>query len=160
MSITNEIERKFIVKEIPKNIKQYQRIDILQKYISIDPEIRIRQQIEDGEYTYYKAKKSNDSLSREQDEVEISSTDFYNLSSITMGNDIVKVRYLIPVGKYTAELDIYQEKLSGLLIVEVEFKTVQEAGEFVVPNWFRQEVTYDKRYKNKNLSKINSIKDL
>ena len=38
---------------------------------------------------------------------------------------IAKKRYLIPLNeKLTAELDVFEQELSGLLLVEVEFDTV------------------------------------
>ena len=58
-----------------------------------------------------------------------------------------------------AELDIYYGELEGLITVETEFKSEKEANEFIVPNWYGKEITYDKRYKNKNLARC-SIEEL
>ena len=43
-----EIERKFLVKEIPNNLQQYKCYKIKQGYISTNPTIRLRQR--DNEY--------------------------------------------------------------------------------------------------------------
>ena len=67
---------------------------------------------------------------------------------------IAKTRYLIPLdGKLTAELDVFEEELSGLTIVEVEFDTVEEANAFTAPDWFGEDVTNSGKYHNSYLSR-------
>ena len=79
--------------------------------------------------------------------------DIYNkLIEYKIGRTIVKCRYRIPIGKYVAEVDKYLEDLEGLLVVEVEFNSLEDANNFEVPNWFGKEITEDLRYKNDNLA--------
>ena len=72
------------------------------------------------------------------------------------GNIISKVRYLIPIndGKLTAELDVFKGKFAGMLLVEVEFSSVEQADAFQKPDWFGEDVTYSKIYHNSYLSQI------
>ena len=66
---------------------------------------------------------------------------------------ISKKRYLIPLDKnLTAELDVFEEDLNGLVIVEVEFNTVEEANAFHAPDWFGEDVTNSGKYHNSYLS--------
>ena len=66
---------------------------------------------------------------------------------------IAKKRYLIPLNeKLTAELDVFEQELSGLLLVEVEFDTVEEANSFVPPAWFGEDVTNSGKYHNSYMS--------
>ena len=66
---------------------------------------------------------------------------------------IAKTRYLIPLdNKLTAELDVFEEDLNGLVIVEVEFNTVEEANAFHAPDWFGEDVTNSGKYHNSYLS--------
>ena len=37
------------------------------------------------------------------------------------------------------------------MIVEVEFKSLEDANKFIIPAWFGEEVTNNDKYKNKNL---------
>ncbi len=68
---------------------------------------------------------------------------------------IVKTRLFIPLDRgLTAELDVYHGKLDGLVVAEVEFPTEEAANLFEKPAWFGAEVTYDDRFRNKNLAKI------
>lgn len=151
-----EIERKFLVKELP-DLQGSTSSNLLQGYISINPEIRIRR---DGK-TFFLTKKGDGLLVRDEQEVEITKETFDILSSVILGNIISKRRYRVPIGEsLTAELDIYYENLAGLMTVEVEFPTEEEASSFSKPTWFGEEITLDKRFKNKSLSQLDSIDEL
>ena len=69
-------------------------------------------------------------------------------------NNIEKTRYLIPLEKnLTAELDVFHGKLDSLMLVEVEFDSIEAANAFVPPSWFGEDVTFSNKYHNCNLSK-------
>ena len=60
---------------------------------------------------------------------------------------LTKTRYVIE--DIRAELDIYP---SDLVIVEVEFASLEEAEAFTPPSWFGEEVTGNKQYSNAQLA--------
>ncbi|KAI4445985.1 Inorganic triphosphatase [Eubacterium plexicaudatum ASF492] len=67
---------------------------------------------------------------------------------------ITKRRYLIPLDStHTIELDIFHDKLEGVTLAEVEFASVEEADSFIPPDWFGEDVTYESRYHNSEMSK-------
>ena len=69
------------------------------------------------------------------------------------GRLIEKSRYLIPLdGKLTAELDIFEGDLAPLIIVEVEFDSLDAANSFIPPEWFGEDVTESRKYHNSNLA--------
>ena len=143
-----EIERKFLVKDLP-NLDNYPHKDIVQGYISFNPEIRIRK----ANDKYYLTTKSDGTITREEKETEINLTTYLTLLKIAKGRIISKTRYFIPLAdSLTAELDIYHEELEGLVTVEVEFLNLEDAQDFTIPTWFLTDITEDKRYKNKNLA--------
>jgi len=74
------------------------------------------------------------------------------LWNCTLGKRVQKTRYEIPYNKKIIELDFYHDTLDGLIIAEVEFSSEVESNEFIIPNWFGEEVTENKFYKNKNLA--------
>ncbi len=43
--------------------------------------------------------------------------------------------------------------LEGITLAEVEFTSVEEANAFLAPDWFGEDVTYDSRYHNSEMSK-------
>ena len=85
--------------------------------------------------------------------MDISEVHYNELKSMAGGKrTIEKKRYLIPWKKKTIELDIFYGKLSGLIIAEIEFKSIEEAEKSIVPHWFGEEVTHNSAYTNNSLS--------
>ncbi|MBR4888968.1 MAG: adenylate cyclase, partial [Clostridia bacterium] len=69
------------------------------------------------------------------------------------GGVLQKVRYRIPIENgYTAELDRFEGELEGLLLVEVEFPSVEAMNAFKPPSWFGEDVSESTQYHNSVLS--------
>lgn len=144
-----EIERKFLTKEIPFDITVYPYRQIAQAYISFSPTVRIRQS--DGDYIL--TVKGKGHLAREEFELPLTKEEYDRLSAKTEGTPVIKKRYLVPVeGGLTAEVDIYEGELEGLMTTEVEFPTLEAAEGFSAPDWFGKDVSEEKAYKNTSLS--------
>lgn len=147
-----EIEKKFVPNEIPKDLAQFKHHKIEQAYLNTAPVVRIRKQ--DNEY--YLTYKGGGMMAREEYNLPLNAESYQHLREKADGNIITKIRYLIPIndGNLTAELDIFEGKFSGMLLVEVEFDSVEQADAFQKPDWFGAEVTHDKMYHNSYLSKL------
>ena len=61
-------------------------------------------------------------------------------------------RYEIEHEQGVIEVDVFEGNLSGLVMAEIEFASVEASQDFRPPPWFSREVTDDARYKNKNLA--------
>jgi CYTH domain-containing protein len=66
---------------------------------------------------------------------------------------VEKIRHRAELDDGVAELDVYGGKLEGLLVVEVEFDSKEQAGRFTPPDWFGDEITEDSRFRNAALAK-------
>ena len=73
------------------------------------------------------------------------------LDSLSAGPLIEKVRYLIPQGHLTWEIDVFSGDNAGLVVAEIELSDADEA--FDIPTWIGEEVTHDTRYYNTRLSR-------
>lgn len=152
-----EIEKKYLTKEIPFSLEGFICKQIQQAYVSYQPTIRIRKSDEQ----YYLTVKGKGHMAREEFELLISQKEYDGLHAKIEGNEVRKKRYLIPLESgYTAELDLYEGELAGLLTTEVEFPTVAAAEAFIAPQWFGEDVSKDKRYKNTSLSLYGKPKEL
>ncbi|MBQ7582262.1 MAG: CYTH domain-containing protein [Lachnospiraceae bacterium] len=143
-----EIERKFLVRTMPKDLSQYDFHLIEQAYLTKEPTIRVRREDD----TYYMTYKGKGRIVHEEYNLPLNKAAYETLKSKADGNIITKKRYLIPVGSYTAELDIFDAPFAPLTLVEVEFPTEEEANDFHVPEWFGKDVTDDERYYNSYMS--------
>lgn len=149
--MANEIERKYLVKELPPEIDRYPHSEIIQGYLMItdnDVEVRVRKKGERCSHTV----KSGKGLVRKEVEKEITQAEFNEHWKDTEGKRVEKVRYEIEFKESLIELDIYSGDLEGLIVAEVEFDSEKESSRFKPPEWFEEEVTNDERYKNKNLA--------
>lgn len=146
-----EIERKFLVRENPRDIETHAAVEILQGYLAVSDdgtEVRLR----NTGQAYILTVKSGKGIRRQERETALSREQFEQLWPMTEGKRVEKKRHKIAMRGFTIELDIYQGALEGLKTAEVEFKTQDEAESFTPPLWLDLEVTLDERYKNKNLA--------
>jgi len=143
-----EIERKFRVHDIPDPLGQGVRLR--QAYLAVDGAIEVR--VRDRGGTLVLGVKGGRGLERTEVEVEIDAATFDELWSLATARRIDKTRFRIPTGGRTAELDVYTGLLDGLMVVEVEFATREEAEAFNPPSWFGDELTGDPRWSNAALA--------
>jgi CYTH domain-containing protein len=144
-----EIERKFLIKQLPEALSSYEHYHITQGYLSTDPVVRVREEGEDFVLTY----KGKGLLAREEVNLPLTKESFRHLIQKADGRIIEKTRYRIPHGDYTIELDVFEGELAPLIMAEVEFPSVEEANSYVGPAWFDKDVTNDPAYHNSNMSK-------
>lgn len=154
-----EIERKFLLSKMP-SIPLPAGVPIKQGYLPLSNEVRVRNM---GDQ-YYLTIKTGSGLSRQECEPPINKFAFQTLFKETGDARISKTRFFIPYGDYTLELDEYHGDLKGLVTMECEFKTVEEANAFVLPTWAKdaQDITHMPELKNRSLAskKIGNLSDL
>ena len=146
-----EIERKFLPPVLPENLEQYASHKIAQGYLCTSPVVRIRRSDDD----YYLTYKSGGLMAREEYNLPLTRAAFYHLLPKVDGRLIEKTRYLIPLeGGLTAELDVFEGDLAPLVLLEVEFETIEQAESYQAPEWFGEDVTNDGRYHNSYMSQL------
>ena len=144
-----EIERKYLIKEIPGNLEDYPCRIIEQGYLSTDPVVRVRRDNED----YYLTYKSSGMMVRQEYNLPLTAESYRHLKEKIDGLLISKKRYEIPLeGGLTIELDRFSGDYEGLWLAEVEFPDEETANTFVPPKWFGEDVTFSTRYHNSVMS--------
>ena len=146
-----EIERKFLIRELPKGLDLERSEKIQQGYIALTPdsrEVRVRRK---GEYCYITVKVGK-GLTREETEVILSEQQFAALWPTTQLFQLEKTRHFLDYADHTIEIDQYEGKLAPLLVAEVEFKSIEDSENFVQPKWFSREITDDLTFSNYNLA--------
>lgn len=145
-----EIERKFLITELPEWLGECESRRIEQGYLALeeDGEVRLRAAGNDRLLTV----KRGSGRSREEAEVELGAEPFDALWPLTTGRRVVKCRYLRPVEEGTFEIDVYEGELEGIAVVEMEFESEIDADGFSPPAWVGVEVTGDARYANRSLA--------
>ena len=145
-----EIERKYLIHNIPFDLNKYPHREIEQAYLNVDPVIRIRRNDQDYFLTY----KSKGLLAREEYDLPLNAESYTHLLAKADGNILTKTRYEIPLGDHLIiELDIFHGKFEGLILAEVEFPSLEEANSFTPPEYFGEDVTFSTEYQNSTLSR-------
>ncbi len=144
MAVEDEFERTFLAKYIPKDIENCNFVELEDNYIpkeSNHPILRIRKK---GDRTVitkkYKKKEGDASVMIE--ETILLSLEEYNSISALEGKKFSKRRYLYEYekGKF-CEIDIYQDKLKGLIVIDFEFNSIEEKDNFKIPDFCLIEIT-------------------
>lgn len=154
--MSKEIERKFLVKELPFHEDEHPFVHIEQGYLALEPggqEVRLRKK----ENTYSLTVKSQGALTRQEYETILDIQQFEALWPGTHGRRLRKNRFLLSGG---IEVDIYEGNLQGLIVAEVEFPDEDSADAFQVPAWMGQEVTHHNFLKNRSLWQFDNWRDI
>jgi CYTH domain-containing protein len=147
-----EIERKWVLDAPPRWPADHPARRVEQGYVALDDggaEVRVRRAGDDLTLTI----KSAPGLVRVEQELPLSAEQFDSLWALTEGRRVVKTRHLVPLEDgLTAEVDVYEGDLGGLVTAEVEFDSEDASAAFAPPGWLGREVTGDKRYANRSLA--------
>lgn len=155
-----EIERKFlidnetIIDEFALDDINLQLVKVEQFYTKITKfdERRYRKSSKEYFFTYKKGK----GIARVENEHDITKKEFKKAKEHIVGSLIRKDRYLFKINNLPCNIDIYKDDLYGLVVLEIEFLTLQDAQNFIIPTFLQKhilkEITQDDEYKNKNLA--------
>ena len=145
-----EIERKFLVIGDGYRAAANSSEHIVQGYLQSAPERTVRVRIKDDTgYLTIKGLGTDDGTIRFEWEQSIPLADAEALLQLCEPGIIDKIRYRVPAGPHTWEVDEFAGDNSGLIVAEIELPSADET--FSKPEWIGAEVTGDNRYYNSAL---------
>jgi len=163
---TTEIELKFFLPEFYENmIPETCKFSTLHQIYLDRPdrpgiECRVRAKEDNRIFSYFYTEKTptNEDGVRAEHEEQINKIRFEELCTLYRNpawNDIHKKRYKIPFEDNLLELDVYSCKLTGLVVCECEFTSVEEMKVFRMPEYLGRaiDVTADRSFSNAKLAK-------
>ena len=141
-----EIEYKYLVDELKwEQLEKPEPSLIVQSYLVNSKQLTIRIRIK-GEKGYLTIKGATTKVTREEFEYEIPIDDARDLIDKFSGKTIKKYRYEIPVDGHTWEVDVFENKLKGLILAEIELQAESEI--YTKPEWITKNVSLDPNYYN------------
>lgn len=152
-----EIERKFLLNELPSLENAEGPVEIEQGYLPGDRLVeRLRRVTSEEGVELFRTLKEGSGLTRLEIEESVPPEVFARFWPLTEGRRIRKRRYRVPDGKLKWEIDEFLDR--DLLLAEVELP--EQQAEVEVPEWLRphveREVTEDSAYSNLSLARASN----
>jgi adenylate cyclase len=148
--MATEIERKFLLGELPATLRFARGERIRQGYLALDGDTEVR--LRTGSKAPKLTIKSGRGEVRTEVELDVSGPDAAALWELTAGRRLEKTRRRMRIAGAEAEVDEYSGDLEGLVVVEVEFDDAEAARAFQAPGWFGRELTGEQAYANRSLA--------
>jgi len=148
-----EIERKFLLENAPTSITStVTPIQVSQGYLVCKPNCELRIRKQNSRYTL--TSKSGNGLVREENETTITAEAFAIMWPFTDSRQLTKKRYTFIHNEQECELDVYEGRLAGLVVLEAEFGDEERARQFTPPDYCMREITEDNAFKNATLARL------
>lgn len=141
-----EIERKYLVVGDGWRNTVERKIDMVQGYLTLDPERTVRVRLNYPSKAYLTIKGPTEDATRSEFEYEIPRSEANELLDMCVPPLIEKTRYMVDSGEQTWEVDVFDGANEGLRLAEVELD--DESETFEMPDWLGDEVTGDSRLYN------------
>lgn len=142
MSEELEIERTFLVKYLPENLKQFKSKKLVDIYIprkTGHAAIRIRQQ--GDKFLITKKTRAGSANELKEETIVITEEDFNIFKSMQKAGTIEKTRYYYPYKNHIVEIDIFDGRHKGLVLAEIEFNSMEELNSSTIPDFCLADVT-------------------
>lgn len=144
MSSEIETERRFLLKSLPENLTKYPRSRIEDiKIITGEPHPHLRLRRKDEKFVLtkkYRAEGTSGQMQMIEEHIDLNEAE-YNAISKIHSTSLSKYRYFYNLNGFTAEIDVFDNDLKGLVIMEVEFGNESDARNFVMPEICLCEIT-------------------
>lgn len=153
--MATEIERKFLVTGDGWKAMARDSHLLRQGYLSSNAKATVRVRSWDDQRAALTLKGKTSGMSRPEYEYDIPVEDARELLEMAQPHVLEKRRHLVPIGELTWEVDVFEERLAGLVIAEVELSSEDQA--VAMPDWIGAEVTHDERFYNASLARNEGI---
>lgn len=142
-----ELERTFLAKQLPDGLKQCKSKEIIDIYIpkviAEHAPIRIRKNGDKYEITKKQPVVKEDHSILEEQTIILSKNEFELLEREISGRRVRKTRYYYPCNGKTAEVDVFTDALTGLILIDFEFTSKEEKDAFKMPFFCLADVTQE-----------------
>ena len=140
-----ELELTYLAKHIPSGIKDCTSKEVIDLYIpasSEHPKLRLRKNGNKFEMTKKEPVNEGDASHQEEQTIILTEEEFNALMKIE-GKKVRKIRYYYNYKGRTAEIDVFQDDLLGLVVIDFEFETFEGKEKFEIPEFCMTDITQE-----------------
>jgi CYTH domain-containing protein len=141
----HEIEKTYLAKYLPEGLLQAPYKEIIDIYFPTKaehPKLRLRKNGEKYEMTKKTLVNPADASSQIENTIPLSKDEFEELSQLP-GKRVRKLRYYYDYDGLTAEIDVFQDALQGLVVIEFEFQSEEQLQAFRTPDFCLVDITQE-----------------
>ena len=138
-----ELEKTYLASYIPTNLVDCKCSEMLDVYFPVSsphPHLRLRKRGDNLEMTKKTLVNQNDASSQLEQTIKLAQEEFDVLAQVE-GKRVKKTRYYLEYRGRTLEVDVFHGALGGLVLVDVEFDSIEEKDHFEMPDFCLIEVT-------------------
>ena len=140
-----EIELTYLAKNLPGGLVKFPSKEMLDIYLpstSAHPGLRIRKRGDVVEITKKRPVVSGDASHQTEHTITLTEDEYRELSAV-QGKRVAKTRYYYKEGGTDFEIDIFRGALEGLVLVDVEFSSLEKKNSFPMPSFCLADVTQE-----------------
>ena len=140
-----EFELTYLAGALPADLWNAPHKEILDIYIPstvAHPDLRVRKSGEKCEITKKQPVKERDSSHQLETTIPLTPEEYAEFSTLP-GKRLAKTRYYYSHEGVAYEVDVFKEKLAGLVVVDVEFQSAEEKARFTPPPFCFKDVTQE-----------------
>lgn len=140
-----ELEKTFLIKFLPENLKKCKFKEVIDIYFpknSSHPKIRLRKSGDNYELTKKEPVNEGDASHQNEQTIILTKPEFEALSAVE-GKKVHKLRYYYQYKGRIAEIDVFQGNLKGLVVVDFEFKKIEDKDDFEIPDFCLADITQE-----------------
>ncbi|MFA6536275.1 MAG: CYTH domain-containing protein [Candidatus Paceibacterota bacterium] len=137
-----ELEKTYLIKYLPADFAQAPTKEVIDIYYPISAKhavLRLRKSGSEYEMTK-KTDTGADKSQKLETTIPLDQAEYEAIAQAP-GKKVRKIRYYYPYEGLTAEVDVFQDELAGLIEVDFEFETATELKKFAMPDFCLVEVT-------------------
>lgn len=146
MSTEIELEKTYLAKDFPVGLRSAKSIVIKDVYIPEESAdhlyLRVRQKGNVYEITKKVPLEKGDASGHYEHTIPLSREEYEAMVRVSH-KDFMKTRYFMKINGADAEVDVYGEKLAGLVVIDFEFANKKAMDTFIAPEVCLAEVTQD-----------------
>ena len=140
-----ELEKTFLAKFVPKEIKTAEPLILIDVYFPVSakhPVLRLRRKGSEYVLTKKSPVKNGDASVQRETTIPLTKEEYDSFGNVP-GKRVAKKRYAVILDGIPAEIDIFTEDLSGLVVIDFEFQTSQKKREFEPPDCCLADITQE-----------------
>lgn len=145
MATEIEYEKTYLAKFLPENLDIKSSVVIRDVYVPDSvphANLRLRNKGDHYEITKKVPVKDGDSSVQYEHTIELDAAEWKKLAKCSQ-KTFVKRRYYTKINGHDVEVDVFGEKLAGLVLIDFEFATEEEKDAFVMPDVCLADVTQE-----------------